>query len=68
MSLSEYIAPFREGPFILGDGGGPKRGLMAEGSDIVADVEGREEYWLYGDWGCVPWLGEYGWLCVGDCA
>jgi len=44
VSLSEYIAPFREGPFSFGDGGGPKRGLMAEGSDIVADVEGREEY------------------------
>jgi len=49
VSLSEYIAPFREGPVILGDGGGPKRGLMAEGCDIVADAEVREEYWLYGD-------------------
>lgn len=48
-SLSVYIAPFCDGPCNLGDGGGPSRGLMAEGGDIAADVEGREEYWLYGD-------------------
>ena len=44
-SLWEYAEPFGEGPFVLGEGGGPRRGLMAGGCcDIVAEVEGREEY------------------------
>ena len=38
------------GPLNLGEGGGPKRGLIADGIDMVAEVDGREEgYWLNGD-------------------
>lgn len=37
---------------------------MAAGSDIVADVEGREANCWNGEVGCVPLTG---WLCVGDC-
>ena len=43
-SLSEYVDPLREGPRIFGDAGGPRRGLIAGGCDMVADVDGREEY------------------------
>jgi len=32
----------------LGDGGGGSRGLTVGAINIAADVEGREEYWLYG--------------------
>ena len=36
------MEPFGRGPFVFGEGGGPTRGLMAAGSDIAAEVEGRE--------------------------
>ena len=30
-------------PFDLGEGGGPKRGLIPDSIGIVADVDGRDE-------------------------
>lgn len=33
----------------LGDSGGPRRGLIPVGIAMVAEVDGREAYWLYGD-------------------
>lgn len=42
-SLWVYAELLDGRPFDLGEGGGPKRGLIPDGIDIAAEVDGRDE-------------------------
>jgi len=42
-SLWAYVGLLGGRPFDLGDGGGPKRGLIPDGIGIADDVDGRDE-------------------------
>lgn len=42
-SLRMYVGLLGGRPFDLGDGGGPKRGLIPDGIVMAAEVKGRDE-------------------------